>query len=117
MSIVVSLRLTLMRAVTCLDKSPQGNDKSLQGNGGPRVVSPIVCEVHSAGLALRHRTGGYSIRPGLCRTSENSVNAKFAEFLFHALGCILRSSNSLRTARGKYVTDEARGQARTPAVH
>jgi hypothetical protein len=53
------------------------------------------------------------------RTSENSVNRKFnfAEFPFHALRCILWGSNSLPTARGKYVTDEARAQARTPALH
>jgi hypothetical protein len=28
------------------------------------------------------------IGPGRCGTSENSVKAKFAEFLFQALGCI-----------------------------
>src|SRR5215211_7213086 len=56
-------------------------------------------------------------RPPSTRSSQNSVKTKFAEFLFHALRCILRGNNSLRTARGKYVTDEARAQARTPAVH
>jgi hypothetical protein len=65
-------------------------------------------------LLFCHKNKSTNVRwPSL----SHRADATFRVFLFHALRCILRASNSLRAARGKYVTDEARGQARTPAVH
>jgi hypothetical protein len=80
-SVEVSLGLPLMRADVCLDKSPEGNDGSPEGEWGtPLVASAILCEGRRT-LALRHGEAG------LCRvrTSENSVKAKFVSKTFHAL--------------------------------